>query len=322
MCAVDEALNPKLVEEYNDPYELLVVEIDNDKRIITVYGPQENLAEDKRRPFFAILEEEVVKAAMAGNSVIIELDANSKMGSENIPGDPHTISPNGKILQDIIERQNLVLVNASDKAKGKITRKRIAGNKAEESIIDFVLVSSDLEEQIECFEVDEGRKHVLSRIRKTKKGNVHKESDHNVLLTTFTQTVETTNKKDNTEIYNLKNEECQRKFKDYTSNTKMLSSVLDSEEDINVLTTRLIKKINDCIAMNFKKVRISQKKRGKYEVLHEKLRKLKGLEDQESKDAMEKVVEEIAAYELEKYRQVLEDRKNTKHEDKRNTQQF
>ena len=82
MCAVDEALNPKLVEEYNDPYELLVVEIDNDKRIITGYGPQENMAEDKRRPFFAILEEEVVEAAMAGKSVIIELDANSKLGSD------------------------------------------------------------------------------------------------------------------------------------------------------------------------------------------------------------------------------------------------
>ena len=85
-----------------------------------------------------------------------------------------------------------------------------------------MLVSCDLEEQLECFEVDEGRKHVLSRIRKTKKGNVHKESDHNVLLTTFIQTVETTNKKDKTEIYNLKNAECQRKFKQYTSNTKIL----------------------------------------------------------------------------------------------------
>ena len=57
-------------------------------------------------------------------------------------------------------------------------------------------------------------------------------------------------------------------------------------------------------------------------MLHDKLRKLKGLEDQESKDAIEKVVEEIAAYELEKYRQVMEDLKKTKHEDKLNTQQF
>ena len=37
---------------------------------------------------------------------------------------------------------------------------------------------------------------------------------------------------------------------------------------------------------------------------------------------LKKVVEEIAEYELEKCRQVLEDLKNTKHEDKLNTQQF
>jgi hypothetical protein len=257
----------------------LVVEIDGDKRIITGYGPQENLTEDKRLPFFVTLEEEVVKAAMAGKSVIIELDANSKLGSEIIPGDPHKMSPNGKLLEDIIERQNLIVVNASEKAKGKITRKRTTTNKVEESIIDVVLVSSDLEEQIECLEIDEDRKHVLSRIRKTKRGNVHKESDHNVLLTTFKQTVVSTKKKDKTEIYNLKNKECQHKFKEYTSNTKMLSSVLDSEENINILTKRLIKKINGCIAMNFKKVRMSQNKRSISEILHDKLSNLKGLED-------------------------------------------
>ena len=42
----------------------------------------------------------------------------------------------------------------------------------------------------------------------------------------------------------------------------MLSSIIESKEDINVLTKRLIKKINGCIAMNFKKVRINTSKKG------------------------------------------------------------
>ena len=65
MCAVQEDMNPKLIEEYNDPFEMLVVEIEVQNkaiRIITGCGPQENWQEDKRRPFFIALEAEIVKA--------------------------------------------------------------------------------------------------------------------------------------------------------------------------------------------------------------------------------------------------------------------
>ena len=44
------------------------------------------------------------------------------------------------------------------------------------------------------------------------------------------------------EIYNLKSKEGQEKFKEYTSNTKMLSSVFNSSDDINTITNRFIKK--------------------------------------------------------------------------------
>ena len=36
LCAVDENLRPKLVEEYNDPFELLVVEVEAKNRSIRV----------------------------------------------------------------------------------------------------------------------------------------------------------------------------------------------------------------------------------------------------------------------------------------------
>ena len=76
LCAIHEDLNPKLISLYDDPFEFIVVEIDtNDKgiRIITGCGPQENWEEAKRMPFFIALEVEVVKAKMAGKSVIIEV---------------------------------------------------------------------------------------------------------------------------------------------------------------------------------------------------------------------------------------------------------
>ena len=48
--AIHEDLKPKLIEEHSDEYELLVVDIkpkDKDIRIMSGYGPQENIEEDK-----------------------------------------------------------------------------------------------------------------------------------------------------------------------------------------------------------------------------------------------------------------------------------
>ena len=71
--------------------------------------PQENWLEEKIMPFFLALETEVEKAVLAGKSVIVESDTNSKLGPEFIPRDPHKMSPYRAILASIVERQNLML---------------------------------------------------------------------------------------------------------------------------------------------------------------------------------------------------------------------
>ena len=55
-------LNPKLIEQYKDEFELLVIEIElkqNKVRFISGYGPQENWTEEKIMPFFIALETEI-----------------------------------------------------------------------------------------------------------------------------------------------------------------------------------------------------------------------------------------------------------------------
>ena len=167
MCAIHEDLKPKLIEEYDDPFELLVVEIISNKkeiRVITGHGPQENWDEVDRRPFFVALESEIVKAKMLGKSFVIEIDANSKLGKQYIPNDPKPISGNGHMLADIIERHALVVANGSSKCTGTITRKRITKKSTELSAIDIVLLSSDMEEHLVSLQIDEERKYVLTRI--------------------------------------------------------------------------------------------------------------------------------------------------------------
>ena len=147
MCAVKHYLNPKLIEEYNDPFELLIVEVEVENkgiRIITGCGPQENLEEEKRMQFFIALEAEIVKSELAGKSTIIELDANTKLGPEHIPNDQHRMSGNGIILSNIIERHALIVANGTKECKGLVTRQRSITNRTERSCIDLVLFSTDL----------------------------------------------------------------------------------------------------------------------------------------------------------------------------------
>ena len=151
-------MKPILIQEYSDEFELLVVEIragNKDIRIISGYGPQENWPAASRMPFFIALEEEVTKAELSGKSLIIELDANSKLGPEIIPGDKHKQSENGRILAGIVERHGLLVGNSVKQCKGLVTRRRVTKNSVEESTIDFVLLSEDLFEEINEIIVDD-----------------------------------------------------------------------------------------------------------------------------------------------------------------------
>ena len=108
-------------------------------------------------------------------------DLNSKLGPNYIKNDPHNMSENGIILGGIME---LIVANGlAEKCKGLITRERHTVNNMEKGIIDFVIVSKDIVEDIVDMVIDDKRKHVLTKLIKTKKGLMKKESDHNTIVT-------------------------------------------------------------------------------------------------------------------------------------------
>ena len=154
--------------------------------------------------------------------------------------------------------------------------------------------------------IDDQRKHVLSKIRQNKKGIIVKERDHHVLLAKFSN-IAKSKTKTRIKMYNLNNIECQEKFKKYTTNTKMLSSIFESNDDINILTQRFLKQLDGCIAMNFKKIRVSNSKETKQDELFRKRSELKNKNDERSKSDLENVVKEIAKIAEEKYEQVMKD---------------
>ena len=69
LIGAHKSLDPILIEEYSDEFELFVVEVKlggKDVRIISGYGPQENWKMEDKMPFFRSLEEEIIKAQFNG----------------------------------------------------------------------------------------------------------------------------------------------------------------------------------------------------------------------------------------------------------------
>ena len=87
---------------------------------------------------------EIMDAYENNCMVVIEMDANAKVGMKYIVGDPHETSPNGRLLLEMVKRQNLIIVNAMDICKGLITKERITKNGKEISVIDYILVRDNL----------------------------------------------------------------------------------------------------------------------------------------------------------------------------------
>jgi len=300
VIGVHKTLEPILIEEVSDEIELLVVEIkieDKKIRVISGYGPQESWSVELRMKFFRALEEEVVKAEMAGRSVLISFDANSKMGSKHIPGDPHEMSDNGKIMEGLLARHALIVANGLEgKVKGVITRERSTAERKERSAIDLVCLSRDLAEETNSVIIDEDKKYALEKIEKTKKGVKITKSDHNAIITRFKCARNAKQEIRRIETFNLKNKEAQKAFKELTSEKGILTSKVNKEDDINMATKKFLKRLNGCIQQTFRKIRIKGESREENVIseLLDKRRRLRFKKDKTSTEELKEVEEELA----------------------------
>ena len=68
-------------------------------------GQYENI--EKVIEFYSIIDQEIQNAQFEGCEVLLELDANAKVGWHYFDKDPHSQTQNGKILVDLVERNQL-----------------------------------------------------------------------------------------------------------------------------------------------------------------------------------------------------------------------
>ena len=155
------------------------------------------------------------------------MDANAKVGERIIKGDPHHTSSNGKIMLDIMERQNMIIANSLDICRGTITRERVFEKKAEKSVIDYIVISEDLLTYLVEMTIDEARVDVLSRFVKTRNGNRTVKSDHNILRSRFSITFTRKKRSVRKEYFQFKNESSRAKFLEETNSTTKFSSCFE-----------------------------------------------------------------------------------------------
>ena len=86
----------------------------------------------------------------------------------------------------------------------------------------------------------------------------------------------------------------QIKFKEITSENENLSSIFYTNDDLNTCARKFIKKLNDCIYKCFRKIRISDRPNKEIKKLFEKRKILRGKSDENSKDELEEVEENLA----------------------------
>ena len=161
LTGIHENLEPVLVYEESD-LEILVVQIrigNIPLRIINSYGPQEYSDRGKIVSFYSTLDQIIQNSKLDKCLTLLQLDANAKVGKNIIKGDPYPQSQNGQLLMDLVDRNELILCNASDKCHGYITRRRITRKNVEESILDYLIVCQDLYQYLEKMKIDPSNIH-------------------------------------------------------------------------------------------------------------------------------------------------------------------
>ena len=107
LTAINNNLNPVLIQSENDSLEILIVQCEIKKelkiRVINCYGPQETESKEKLVEFWQGVESEILSSENAGCHVLVQTDANAKLGPEIVKNDPHQMSSNGKYLRDILK---------------------------------------------------------------------------------------------------------------------------------------------------------------------------------------------------------------------------
>ena len=263
MTAIDVSLSPVEVPYGIENSDFLVVDITvgNMKiRTINSYGPQETDTKQNISDFWVEFENQIVQAKLDGRLVLVETDANAKLGWSLIPNDPNEMSNNGKLLRDIIVRQNLYCLNADPLCEGTVTRHRKTVHREENAVLDYLIVCKKLSSSLKKMTIDDKRQFTLTKYASTSGIRMKKVSDHNPIYAEFNIYPQKSHSNERIEIFEFRNPESQAKFTEITESASNLSKCFDGDSDPQLKAKRFFNQLENVCCRSFKKIRISNAK--------------------------------------------------------------
>ena len=309
LTAVEGSLPALVISEGQGDVEILVVEVTVNNlriRLINAYGPQETESKNKIADFWSELELEIVKSRNEGCLIIIEMDANAKLGSGVIPKDPNVMSCNGKLMWDVLNRQNLQCLNADPRCSGTITRYRKTIVGEEKAVLDYIVVCEEMYSYFQVMQVDEKRVLTLSKVATSSGKRVKKVSDHNIIFAAFNLRFSRSCKKKRIELFDFKDLDSQRIFHDLTSDSKILRSLAVDPLSPESKSRKFFGEFKNLCYRSFKKIRICDgvsfniKRQEKHEKLFaRKTELLNQIDDMNVKNPSHKAVLELALQNVE-----------------------
>ena len=127
MVAVKDKLKNIVIQlgETKEVGQTLWIRLDNGKekiRIGTVYAPQESktrLTELKK--LYKVIETHINESQKVKEKLVLVGDFNCKVG-KLIEGNSETVTKGGRLLQKLVNKHNLLILNAKPNCQGKWTR--------------------------------------------------------------------------------------------------------------------------------------------------------------------------------------------------------
>ena len=147
-------------------------------RLILGYGPQETQPAEEREAFMMELEIELQRCADLGEWPIVIGDMNAKLQMSN--GELEHLSPNGKLLKEVVKKYQLSVVNFSEKCSGKWTH--VIRTTEEKSVLDYIITNEVMAGAVKNLVIDEDCLLCPFSMKKKKGKEVPQYSDHNSMI--------------------------------------------------------------------------------------------------------------------------------------------
>ena len=229
--------------------------------MINVYGQQEGrMSKEMIEQHWDEIVDEIGKIEEREEWFLLAGDFNRHLGN-SIPGNLPTVSYGGKLINSFLESPKYKLLNATNKTVGGPWTRTDPAHEESKSILDYVIVSSDLEKYLVKMEIDKDRR--FTAFKRNKDGKLSF-PDHFAIELLF-EGIPRRNEKiklgKNYTIWNTNKQDGWSKYKELTTNNMKLDRVAtDSIENPDIIMSIIERELNDVKHKAFGKVKVKKRR--------------------------------------------------------------